>query len=63
MTSLYIVLEIICVFFVLLGFYLWKKPRSEPVSPKKLSRYRWGATYGSGVAILILIRLLTHTYK
>jgi hypothetical protein len=63
MTALYLVGEVVCVCAALYGRYLLKGPRSQTLSPAKLSRYRWATIYASGTAALILVRLLTHTYK
>jgi haloacid dehalogenase-like hydrolase len=61
--TLSIILEIgfICIAFV--GGYLWKGPRSQSVNPAKLARYRWATLFSAGWALIILMKLLTHTYK
>jgi hypothetical protein len=61
--TLSVILEFVAVGTVLVGGYMWKGPRSQSVSQAKLARYRWATLFSAGWALIILVRLLTHTYK
>jgi len=61
--TFWIVLEIVTVVAVLVYSYMWKGPPGKRMDPKKLARYRLAVRLGVGWAVLILVRLVTHTYK
>gem|GEM_PF-6348580 len=63
MTTLYLILEIVAVCTALYGRYMLKGSRLQTLSPAKLSRYRFATFGAAGWAAIILVRLLTHTYK
>jgi hypothetical protein len=61
--TLEVILEIVCVGFVILYGWIWRGPRGKTMDPVKLARYRSATLFGLGWAALILARILTHTYK
>ena len=60
---LQVILEIVCMFFVILYGWIWRGPRGKTMDPVKRARYRSATLFGLGWAALILVRILTHTYK
>jgi hypothetical protein len=62
MALLYAVLEVVCVFFVVVYGRIWRTATPATMDPKKLARYRWSTLAGAGLAVIIAVRLLTHTY-
>jgi hypothetical protein len=62
MAPFYAVLEVICVFFVVVYGRIWRTATPETMDPKKIARYRWSTLTGAGFAVIIAVRLPTHTY-
>ena len=62
MAPFYAVLEVICVFMVVVYGRIWRTANPETMDPKKIARYRWSTLTGVGLAVIIAVRLLTHTY-
>ncbi len=58
-----VVLGIICVSIVLVYGYMWRGPPGRTMNPVKRARYRWATLAGLGWGILILVRIVTHTFK
>lgn len=61
--TFYVIAEIIAVSVVIVYGYVWKGPRGKTMSTAKLARYRWATLFALGWAVIILVRLMTHTYK
>jgi hypothetical protein len=61
--TLLVILEIVFVGVVLVYGRIWRGPRAKTMSPAKLARYRWATLFSAGWALIILVRLVTHTYK
>lgn len=49
--------------FAAFGLYMQKGPPRNRTSPQQIARYRQGTFVLTGWAIIVLIRILTHTYK
>jgi hypothetical protein len=62
-TRFYAILGVICLGFTLVYGYVWLGPRGKTINPTKLARYRWSTLVGLGLSAIILVRLLTHTYR
>jgi len=60
--TLEIVLLVIAVGFGAFCLYMQTGPRRERTSPQQLALYRRSAYLLGGWTIILLVRLLTHTY-
>jgi hypothetical protein len=58
-----IVMLVLAVGFGAFGFYMQKGSPRTRTSPQQLARYRRGTFVLTAWAIIVLVRLLTHTYK
>jgi len=58
-----IVLEIAALAIALVYGYVWKGSHGKTMDPKKLARYRVAALGALGWALLIFVKIVTHTYK
>jgi len=63
MTLFYAVMEVIFVVGVIWGSYMLKGPPGKTMNPKKVARYRYATRFGFFWAILVFVRLVTHTYR
>jgi hypothetical protein len=61
--TFYAVAGVIAAGTAILGLYMSRGPRSHSLSPAKLSRYRWATLVALGWTVIILIRLVTNTYR
>jgi len=61
--TFWIILEVGFVLVILVYGYMWRGPPGKKMDPKKLARYRWSVRFGMCWAVLILVRLVTHTYR
>jgi len=61
--TLELILEIGCIGIILVYGRIWLGPRGETMDPAKLARYRWSTLGAIGWGLIILVRILTHTYK
>jgi hypothetical protein len=59
--TFYIVCFIALVAFTAVNVYRWKRPGT--LSAKRVEYCRTGALYGSGGAIILLLKILTHSYR
>jgi hypothetical protein len=57
-TPLYIILEAVCIGTVIMG----RRMLRRTTTAAKIARYRWATFSAAGWAVLVFVRLVTHTY-
>jgi hypothetical protein len=61
--ALEVILEIVCVSAGIVYGRIWRGPRGKTMDPTKLARYRWATLGAIGWGLIILVRIVTHTYR
>jgi hypothetical protein len=62
-TTFWVISEVLLLAIAIGGFYRWKGPHGRTATPAALGKYRRGAVLSLLLAVLILVRLLTHNFN
>jgi len=55
--------EILLLAIAVGGYYRWKGPHGRSAPPAALRKYRQGTIVALALAVIVLVRLVTQTYR